>query len=103
MRTEIRRERTIELFLEGFRFDDLRRWKNAETEMPMALKGVLWRDTQYATDSRWSNIDFPQDETGSIIIEPTNKRKFEEKHYLLPLPTRQILLNPNLEQNPGWS
>lgn len=27
MRTEIRRERTIELALEGFRYDDLRRWK----------------------------------------------------------------------------
>ena len=27
MRTEIRRERTIELYLEGFRVDDLKRWK----------------------------------------------------------------------------
>ena len=27
MRTEIRRERTIELFNEGFRLDDLKRWK----------------------------------------------------------------------------
>ena len=103
MRTEIRRERTIELFLEGFRFDDLRRWKNAETEMPMALEGVLWRGTQYDTDSRWGDIDFPQNGDGYIIVEPTGKRKFEEKHYLFPLPTRQILLNPNLEQNPGWS
>ena len=103
MRTEIRRERTIELFLEGFRFDDLRRWKNAETEMPMALEGVLWRGTQYDTDSRWGDIDFPQNGDDYIIVEPTGKRKFEEKHYLFPLPTRQILLNPNLEQNPGWS
>ena len=31
MRTEIRRERTIELAFEGFRRDDLRRWKTAET------------------------------------------------------------------------
>ena len=30
MRTEIRRERTVELFLEGFRIDDLKRWKTAE-------------------------------------------------------------------------
>lgn len=103
MQTEIRRERTIELFLEGFRFDDLRRWKTAETEMPMALKGVLWRGTQYATDPKWSDVDFPLDTDGHVIVEPTSKRKFEEKHYLFPLPTKQLLLNPNLEQNPGWS
>ena len=34
MREEIRRERTVELFNEGFRIDDLKRWKTAETEMP---------------------------------------------------------------------
>lgn len=103
MQTEIRRERTIELFLEGFRFDDLRRWKTAEKEMPMALKGVLWKNTQYATDPKWSDMDFPLDTDGHVIVEPTSKRKFEEKHYLFPLPTKQLLLNPNLKQNPGWS
>ena len=29
MQTEIRRERTIELYNEGFRIDDLKRWKTA--------------------------------------------------------------------------
>ena len=29
MREEIRRERTVELFHEGFRLDDLKRWKTA--------------------------------------------------------------------------
>ena len=29
MREEIRRERTVELYLEGFRIDDLKRWKTA--------------------------------------------------------------------------
>ena len=37
MRTEIRRERTIEFFDENFRIDDLKRWKTAEDEMPMNL------------------------------------------------------------------
>ena len=36
MREEIRRERTVELFHEGFRLDDLKRWKTAEVEMPQA-------------------------------------------------------------------
>jgi len=101
-RTEIRRERTIELFLEGFRFDDLRRWKTAEVEMPKAIKGVLWSGTEYATDPRWSAISFPLDTDGHIIVEPVSQRRFEEKHYLMPLPTRQIILNPKLEQNPNW-
>ncbi|MEJ7683493.1 MAG: RagB/SusD family nutrient uptake outer membrane protein [Segetibacter sp.] len=34
MLDEIRRERTVELAFEGFRRDDLRRWKLAETMMP---------------------------------------------------------------------
>jgi hypothetical protein len=102
MRTEIRRERTVELFAEGKRFDDLRRWKTAETEMPQALKGVLWTGTQYAADPEWSSVVYPLDSEGYIIIEDASKRKFEEKHYLFPIPTRQILLNPQLEQNPGW-
>lgn len=102
MRTEIRRERTVELFAEGLRFDDLRRWKTAETEMPGALKGVKWTGTQFATDPEWSSLVIPLDEEGYIIAEDATKRKFEEKHYLFPLPTRQILLNPKLEQNPGW-
>ena len=40
MRDEIRRERLVELAFEGFRRDDLRRWKIAETVMPQAIKGV---------------------------------------------------------------
>jgi hypothetical protein len=42
MRTEIRRERNIELYFEGFRRDDLIRWKTAETELPMDIQGIQW-------------------------------------------------------------
>ena len=103
MRTEIRRERSVELFKEGFRFDDLRRWKTAETELPQAIKGVLWRGTQYETDPQYSGIVYPLDTDGSIIIEDATRRHFDpNKNYLFPLPTRQLLLNPQLTQNPGW-
>ena len=47
MRTEIRRERTIEFFDENFRIDDLKRWKTAEDEMPMNLTGVKWKGTDF--------------------------------------------------------
>lgn len=102
MRTEIRRERTVELFLEGFRIDDLKRWKTAEVEMPMPLLGIKWTGTQWQT--KWTSLSSAtKDAEGAYIIEPASSRKWEQKHYLLPIPSQQIQLNPNLKpNNPGW-
>lgn len=90
MRTEIRRERTIELFHEGFRIDDLKRWKTAETEMPQAFLG-----SKFAGGTQ--NAD------GFTIFESAADRKWQQRNYLLPLPVDQRQLNPNLGQNPGWA
>lgn len=90
MRTEIRRERTIELFHEGFRIDDLKRWKTAETEMPQAYLG-----SKFASGTKDAN--------GFYIYEPAADRQWLERHYLMPLPVDQRQLNPNLGQNPGWA
>ena len=99
MRTEIRRERTVEFYDENFRIDDLKRWKTAEEEMPMNLTGVKWRGTDYET--KWTDASSKtMDAEGCIIYE--QGRVWEEKHYLYPLPIDQLKLNPNLEQNPGW-
>lgn len=98
MREEIRRERTVELFNEGFRIDDLKRWKTAETEMPKDFLGIKWTGTEYAT--KWPNVSYARNSDGYIILE--TGRKWESKHYLYPLPTDQLQLNPNLKQNPGW-
>ena len=99
MRTEIRRERTVELIDEGFRIDDLKRWKTAEVEMPMNLLGIKYSGTKYETE--WPSASSkPLDSNGCIIHE--SGRVWEEKHYLLPLPTDQLKMNPNLKQNPGW-
>lgn len=97
MRTEIRRERNIELYFEGFRVDDLKRWKTAETEMPMDLQGITWTGTQW--QSRWPAI------SGSIsggIYRVESNRNWAAKNYLLPIPSKQIQLNSNLAQSPGW-
>ncbi len=102
VREEIRRERTIELFMEGHRLDDLRRWKTAEVEMPMALTGVQYTGTQYANEEPWSEIQFTLDDEGNIVKQAAADRQYTEKHYLFPLPTRQLILNPQLVQNPGW-
>ncbi|SDC58404.1 RagB/SusD family nutrient uptake outer membrane protein [Niabella drilacis] len=113
MREEIRRERTIELALEGFRYDDLRRWKTAEQELPTAIKGIKIVGTPWAnpivvegqdrnpySDDSWQKRT---DANGFIIVESAAGRVFDpQKHYLLPLPTKEILINPKLTQNPGW-
>jgi hypothetical protein len=113
MKQEIRRERTIELALEGFRYDDLRRWKIAETELLQDIKGIKitgsnWTDPVIINDANknpYADAAWQEntDADGFIICEKASARSFApDKHYLRPLPTREIALNPNLEQNPGW-
>ena len=98
MRTEIRRERTVELFLEGFRIDDLKRWKTAETEMPQDQLGVKITGTWFETN--WSAQARPLNSEGCIIMY--GGRTWAQKNYLYPLPQDQRQLNTNLTQNPGW-
>lgn len=98
MRTEIRRERTVELFDEGFRMDDLKRWYTAREEMRMDLLGVKWKGTEF--EKEWPSVSNPVNADGCLILE--SGRIWNDKHYLYPLPTDQLLLNPNLKQNPGW-
>lgn len=98
MRTEIRRERTIELFNEGFRLDDLKRWKTAEKEMPMDIVGVKWKDTEY--QKVWSTCPYNINSEGCVVIE--TGRQWQERNYLFPLPKNQLQLNKQLKQNPDW-
>ncbi len=98
MRTEIRRERSVEFYGEGFRLDDLRRWKTAEVEMPQDFVGV------HVTGTEFGRKNFPAsrvDAQGRVIWE--SGRQWAEKNYLFPLPVDQLQLNKNLKQNPGWA
>jgi hypothetical protein len=105
MLNEIRRERTVELAFEGFRRDDLRRWKMAETVLPQAIRGVKFVGTEY--QSRYPDLqvgsDIQVDANGFIVAEPASARQFLSKHYFDPIPLQQIQLsNGSLIQNPGW-
>jgi len=105
MLTEIRRERTVELAFEGFRRDDLRRWKTAESEMPQALRGVMFVGTEYQQrDSTLVvGVDIQVDANGFVIAEAAGSRQFLQKHYLDPIPLQQVQLSKGtLTQNPGW-
>lgn len=98
MREEIRRERTVELFLEGHRIDDLKRWATASVEMPQDQLGVLYTGTWF--EGNWSNPGKSVNADGALVIY--TDRVWEDKHYLYPLPSDQLQLNPQLKQNPGW-
>jgi hypothetical protein len=113
LRTEIRRERTIELVFEGFRWDDLRRWKTAETELPNSLLSIKVTGTQWdapqvtidgiSTPGIFYNLPAAQLENGCKVLQPSGQRSFNPaKNYLLPLPAQEVSLNPKLIQNPGW-
>ena len=107
---EIRRERRIELMMEGFRSSDLRRWKKYE-----------YVDTQAKPDinrGAWiKKSDFPAAKVtiegnateGYVIPAPKaeSQRIFNDpKVYLTPLPIDQIKLYSDhgieLKQNAGW-
>lgn len=122
---EIRRERTVELILEGFRYWDLMRWKEGKRfERPfygMRLDGA----SEYDLD-RNSTVDLvvyegemPSivqgvvykslselnlSENGNIRLHEDITRKFDEaKDYLYPIPTEDIVLTQGIvKQNPGW-
>ena len=107
MRTELHRERTVELALEGFRYDDIRRWKTAETELPQDVKGIKITGTDWATKAPYSDPSFLSrvDANGFLIAE--KGRKFDPaKDYLQPLPTKEVAFyatnGKELEQNPNW-
>ncbi len=100
MLEEIRRERRCELVMEGFRYDDIMRWKIAENVMPETVYGARLFAGEYE-DVNPESLNLTTDSI--IIAQPASKRTFDPaKHYLWPLPISQLGLNENLDQNPGW-
>lgn len=96
---EIRRERRIELFSEGYRYDDLRRWKKCHYAMKKKL-GQWVSKNDFPTGTNIS-INQGADE-GYLEYHPQQTHLWPEHYYLSPIPRNEIVLNPELEQNPGW-
>ena len=123
---EIRRERRIELVMEGFRWDDLVRWKAGKLLEPhfigmyfpslgeFDLDGdgapdlMLYTGTAPSTTAAQSVeiggvLQLTEGDHGNLIGFKDNTKQFDEsRDYLYPLPTGDLLLNENLEQNPNW-
>lgn len=86
MREAIRRERQVELAFENVRYFDTRRWKIAEvTDNGPAIA---------------LNIEKGLPEFYEKV--PFETRVFNKKHYLFPIPQKDISNNPLLVQNTGW-
>lgn len=102
---EIRRERRVELAADGFRFDDLMRWKaGKQIENPETILGMKLTPEVRAL--------YPASQVNSIQVDANNyirlytnitTRVWNDKMYLYPIPTQELSMNPNLKpQNPGW-
>lgn len=135
---EIRRERRVEFACEGYRFDDLKRWRahhlwnhdKIQGAKTTQFKNLSWLVSYFesypipaaisggkdeflkTTVAKWvpectEGDNYWTDDEGYFApykrFIPDGHFKFDpNKSYLLPLPTEQLVLNPNLEQNPGW-
>ncbi len=128
---EIRRERGIELIMEGRRLDDLFRWKAGKC-LDQPLSGVYFPGPgkyDFTGDGK-ADVAIYEAEQGKptgvaaayeigsdLFLSEGNRGYFdwhtgmktkrygfnEERDYLYPIPSDQISVNKNLIQNPGWS
>lgn len=106
---EIRRERRIELMMEGFRNDDLKRWRKyayIDTKLNTSINRGAWIKK---ADYPKATVAIDGTTEGYIIPapKPETQRTFDnDKVYLSPLPLDQIKLYKDqgidLKQNPGW-
>jgi starch-binding outer membrane protein, SusD/RagB family len=104
---EIRRERRIELFGEGFRYNDLKRWKQGKKLATLSY-GILWdaaARTRYVGANLKSSVDPASGKTYIDVYQGTDVAVpvFDEnKDYLWPIPLSSLAQNPAIKQNPGW-
>lgn len=128
---EVRREREIELILEGLRLNDLKRWacgKLWETaawdgiyipalNTPLDLNEDGTNDVFVTEDSKYSGpyksiamytgdnlkvVKLADDTKGGYRLNYEISRVWNDNMYIYPIPEIVIQKNPNLKQNPGW-
>ena len=97
---EVRRERTVELSFEGFRWCDLQRWLLL-TEAPYTVK-YSHEFERLEADSWFKDHDPKDAKIGNFHKEDLITRRLESKHYWFPLPDKDIYLYEGFPQNPGW-
>ncbi len=125
---EIRRDRGIELTLEGFRLNDLFRWKHGELLLNKwngfyvpAANTLMDLNEDGTPDVDFYTTEPPDKLPGVTYVDVSKQplvlehgtygelhwednipRVWEDYMYLNPIPYASLQLNPNLQQNPGW-
>lgn len=116
LRKIVRIERRMEFAWEGLRYMDLIRWGIAEKALTTTIYGMLDPADLSSTiipQGLWFWSETPQlDDDGIADFTPMYNagyckilaiRNFDaSKQYLWPIPTKEVLINENLKQNPGY-
>ena len=94
---EIRRCRRCELMFDNwYRYWDLVRWHKLDKLDSQKNPNILLGANMTAAPVSIANVD------GYVDGSKGQIRTFEARQYLYPIPSAQLTLNENLEQNPGW-
>ena len=88
MRKLIRAERRVELSCEGIRYDDLRRWKEAENVLNGDFYGMNFSG---------------RDNSSFYVRTPYLKRVYKKAYYWFPIHQSEIDKNDKLVQSPYWN
>lgn len=109
---EIRRERRSELALQGFRLDDLMRWKADKLIVGKRGKGAYVGDESilfksYSPDNQKRirerlTLDDNKWADPMAVTLPSGYQFHADRDYLLPIPPSELELNKKLKQNPKW-
>lgn len=116
LRNILRNERRIEFAWENRRYDDIIRWRLAEKVLTKPIYGMLDPNeliSEVVDADLWffpstPNIDdeWLPDFTamhGTGLIKLLVERNFDpSRQYLWPIPSKEILINDNLVQNPNY-
>ncbi len=116
LRKQLRNERRVEFVWENRRFDDLLRWRLAEKALTRPIYGILdpaALKTQVVDKGLYFYASVPQIDDDWLVdfgplaaagkVKLLVERKFDKtKQYLFPIPSKEILINKNLKQNPNY-